>query len=356
MIKALTFDDILMPPKWSDVESRNQCNTSSNFSRNVRLTVPIASANMRTVTGPEMCNAMALAGGIGILHRAHPAFKDWRADIDKIDKYDIDQYGISIGINTGWKDILDYVYNFNKLNSPKPRVVVIDVAHAGNSVIYSFVQEVIEYRKTLTPKVLQNWDIVVGNIATAEAASMYKKLDIDGLKVGVGPGAACTTRIMTGCGVPQFTAIQEISRVLKHSNITLIADGGIQQPGHAAIALAAGADCVMMGKVLSYAKESPGWTTKSEISKFTPSSDQWVKTYQGEASFREDRAPEGVKQHIVLAAGEEPETVNTIMERYKDYIQSSMSYQNARTIEHFQENATFIEVSTNTLIENKPRF
>ncbi|MGV8131896.1 MAG: IMP dehydrogenase, partial [Candidatus Pacearchaeota archaeon] len=217
---GLTFDDVLMPPKWSDIKSRKECNTTSKFSRHIVLPVPIASANMRTVTDAHMCKAMDLAGGIGILHRAHSTFDLWKADIDIINTACAEKYGISIGMNTEWKKMLDYVYNFNNLNSPKPKAVVIDVAHAGNSTVYDFVQEVIKYRHTAHPRICQNWDIIVGNIATAEAASMYKKLEIDGLKVGVGPGAACTTRIMTGCGVPQFTAIQEISRVLKHSDIT----------------------------------------------------------------------------------------------------------------------------------------
>ncbi len=337
MTRGLTFDDILMPPKWSDIKSRKDCDTTSRFSRNIPLAIPIASANMRTVTDACMCDAMSEAGGIGILHRYFPDRTGWISEIKKIAPKTL--WGISFGLNTP----VDFISRIEELVHSGvlptyPKVIVVDVANAENEHVFNYVKNLIDWlnddglRKTV--------DIVIGNIATAEAARRYKMLDIDGLKVGVGPGAACTTRIMTGCGVPQFTAIQEISRVLKHSDITLIADGGIQQPGHAAIALAAGADCVMMGKVLSMAKEAPGW-------------DHWEKVYQGEASFREDRSPEGVKQ--IIKVSEPPEPVSLIMYRYKDYIQSSMSYQNAKTIHHFQENATFLEVSTNTLIENKPR-
>lgn len=355
MSKGLTFDDVLMPPKWAtNIKSREECDVKSRFSRNVSINIPIASANMRTVTDAKMCKAMYQSGGIGILHRYFENQEAWLKEILKLSPDTI--WGMSIGVeNYDFANSKAIVTLMDAMeNGIFPSVLVIDVANAENNAILEFVKQVIEGRQHLYLEYPNHWpDIVVGNIATAEAASRYKELDIDGLKVGIGPGAACTTRIMTGCGVPQFTAIREVARVLSHSDITLIADGGIKNPGDAAKALAAGADCVMMGRMLAVAKESPGWK-HSEIGEYSGPV-IYRKTYQGEASFRQDRAPEGVKQEIVLAPDDSPKPVSEILETYKDYIQSSMSYQNARNIYHFQANVTFEEVSNNTLIENNPR-
>ena len=351
MRKTYTFDDVLLPPKWgTNIKSRNECSTTSYFSRHVQIAIPIASANMRTVTDAYMCDAMSQAGGIGILHRAFSDIEDWKLEIDRVKTA---KFGISIGINTPWEKLLNYLFSPSRKTHYSPRVVVIDVAHAGNQHVYDFTKEIINWKQQLQLKAL---DIVVGNIATAEAARRYKELEIDGLKVGVGGGAACTTRLMTGCGVAQLTAIQDVAQVLKRSDIKLIADGGITKPGDVVKALAAGADCVMMGKELAIAKESPGWVDHSRTTKYAPSGHQWSKIYQGEASFRNDRAPEGVQQVISLAVNENPKTVKEIIvDYYQDGIQSGMSYQNAKTIPQLQENAEFWEVSTNTLIENKAR-
>lgn len=360
MNKGLTFNDVLLPPKWgTDIKSREECDTSSFFSRNVRLAVPVASANMRTVTGIEMCTAMAKTGGIGILHRNWENTNAWADAIETLGHAvpSYGNYGISIGL-TNWPYIMTEVYIIRQNHPfPVPKVVVLDVAHAGNDNALHSVETLIMYRKDkMLADRIPRFDIVVGNIATAEAASRYKELDIDGIKVGVGGGAACTTRIMTGCGVPQLGAVMDIARVLKHSKIKLIADGGITEPGDVVKALAAGANCVMMGKELSMAKESTGWENLN-TKKFTPSANHWCKTYEGEASFRNDRAPEGVKQNILLPIGQSPKTVKEIIvDLYHDGIQSGMSYQNAKTIPQLQENAEFIEVSTNTLIENKARY
>ncbi|MBU1067529.1 IMP dehydrogenase, partial [Patescibacteria group bacterium] len=224
--------------------------------------------------------------------------------------------------------------------------IVIDVANAANERVYEFTKKVCSLKNAYG-----GFDVVVGNIATAEAAKKYKELDIDGLKVGVGAGATCTTRLMTGVGVPQLAAIRDVVSVLRKSDIKIIADGGISQPGDAVKALSAGADSVMMGKVLAFAKESPGWNFKAPEYGVK----QWTKIYKGEASFRPDRTHEGVTHNIILDVGKEPKPVEEILLDYTGGLRSAMSYLNAQNIKHLQENAVFIEVSTNTLIENRTR-
>jgi IMP dehydrogenase len=353
---GLTFNDVLLEPRWSSITSRyeNKLDTSGKFSRNIKLKLPIASANMRTVTDAKMCCAMAEAGGIGILHRNFITTEDWLKEID--DMPHGDNWGLSLGVQqienmlkNPTLDLIPTLYKLRRL----PKVIVIDVANAANERVFKLVQKYLAHLDNASPGC--RIDVVVGNIATADAAARYKELDIDGIKVGIGPGAACTTRIMTGCGVPQLTAIMEVARVMRHSDIAIIADGGVQQPGHFGIALAAGADCVMMGKKLAYAIESPGWHDLSPESEFTPSKPQFAKTYQGEASFSNDRTHEGVKQNILLEVGDFPKTVKEILAEYEGGLRSTMAYNNSLTIKHLQENHKFVRVTTNTLIENGAR-
>jgi IMP dehydrogenase len=369
MIEKFTFDDVLINPSWTHINSRMDVDISSNFSRNVKLRIPISSANMRTVTDSNMCKAMSDEGGIGILHRGFGPIHDHFLEITKIKN---ENFGISIGI-IGWKQLLDelvlhkvkkefddsvhYDYFF-------PKVVVLDVANAANDKVYEEVKKIIQYKNRLKEHTELNFDIVVGNIATTEAAKIYKELDIDGIKVGIGPGSCCSTRIMTGIGVPQLSAIIEIASVLKRSDITLIADGGIEKPADFCKAIAAGADCVMMGKILAYAKESPDWGPIMEqvpsynrlpIGKgydWQPTMD-WRKEYKGESTFAINRTYEGVS-HVLKSFGE-PKSLKEIIKDYEGGLRSSMSYCNAMNIQHYQENTEFIKVSTNTLIENKTR-
>ena len=344
-----TFDDVLLRPCWSSIKSRMDVDVSTHFSRNVKLDIPFASANMRTVTDAQTCNALAKVGGIGILHRYFGNEEDWINEICKIDW--ITTWGLSIGTSTPfeWFETIQYRINNEENNIPGSNVIVIDVANAANDCVFEFTKKVINFFKK-HPSYYKP-DIVVGNIATAEAAKKYKELDIDGLKVGVGAGATCTTRLMTGVGVPQLAAIRDVVNVLRKSDIKIIADGGISQPGDAVKALSAGADSVMMGKVLAFAKESPGWNFKAPEYGVK----QWTKIYKGEASFRPDRTHEGVTHNIILDVGKEPKPVEEILLDYTGGLRSAMSYLNAQNIKHLQENAVFIEVSTNTLIENRTR-
>lgn len=345
--KYLTFDDVLLRPVWSDKKSRmgDDISTAGRASKNVEISIPIMSANMRTVTDANMCNAMAKAGGIGILHRYfNDNLYDWFSEIGKITEL----YGMSVGYEK-WSGVLTELFEptadwVEQLRLPA--IVVYDVANAANEHIFQDVQKLIKYRDDIETLRNYRFDIIVGNIATAEAAFRYKELNIEGLKVGIGPGSACTTRLMTGCGVPQLTAIQEVFAVLNGTEITLIADGGIEKSGDMCKALAAGADCVMMGKQLAYAKESPGWYYDEKT--------RWyLKDYKGEASFAVNRVPEG--KALGLRLSHEPHVVQHITTEYGGSLRSCLSYCNAYGLRDLKTNANIIEVSTNTLIENHVR-
>jgi len=227
-------------------------------------------------------------------------------------------------------------------------VIVIDIAHGHNIRV---LQTLKELRKKFGNKI----EIIAGNIATPEAALDLIKIGVDGLKIGIGPGAACTTRVVTGVGVPQLTAIQDVVKIAKKHNVPVIADGGIKNSGDFSKALAAGAQTAMIGRLLAGCKESPG--------EYVMERGVAYKYYRGMASHeagsdkaqldggKDDftRAPEGASGKISYT-GE----ASMIISDLTAGLRSSMSYLGAHTLSEFSKNAEFIRITSAGLSESKP--
>ena len=219
---GLTFDDVLLVPQKTNLVSRSEVDLSTNLTKKIKLKIPIISANMDTVTESTMAIALAHEGGIGSIHRFLTIEKE--AEMVALVKKERLLVGAAVGI----KD--DYIERAQALVKAGVDVIVIDIAH-GHSI---YLIKVLKDLKKKFPKV----DIIAGNVATVQGAEELIKNGADAIKVGIGPGALCITRIVAGAGVPQLTAISECAAVAKKYQVPIIADGGIRNSGDMVKALA----------------------------------------------------------------------------------------------------------------------
>ena len=340
---GLTFDDVLLVPRRSAVRSRADVSVRTKLTTNVELEVPTIAANMDTVCEADMAIAMACLGGIGIIHRFLP-LDDHAREVELVKKQDGDlRVGAAVGTA---HDMLDRAL---RLVTAGVDVLVLDIAH-GHA---DHALRGIESLKNQFGDV----DVIAGNVATPAGARDLVSAGADAVKIGVGPGGVCTTRLVAGVGVPQLTAIDEISRA--DVGVPLIADGGVKNSGDIAKALAAGADSVMLGSLFAGTKESPGELEQSPQG--------LVKRHRGMASreaverraerhgrevddeYFEQRAPEGV-EGTVPYRGEVAKIVSDLVGGLK----SAMSYLDAVDLQSFRANAEFIRVTPIGLRENGP--
>jgi IMP dehydrogenase len=319
MREGLSYDDVLLVPRRGVLRSRADADISSTLVGSIRLDVPIVSAPMSSVTGSEMARAMSYAGGIGVLHRdcsivEQGAMYDAMYDAPVVDT------AVSIGLDDG-------ISRTSRLMVNGASIFVLDVAHAHSDAVISFVEQ--------WHWMFSDDDIylIVGNIATASAARDLAASGADALKVGIGPGAACTTREVTGFGVPQLTAIKDV--VEMNTGLPVIADGGIKNSGDIVKALVAGADTVMIGRLLAGADEAPH-----------------PGEYFGMASKRVNghNAPEGV-EGPVERTGPVSDTIKTLAWG----IRSAVSYAGARNLDELRWNTEFIRISEGSRIETRTR-
>ena len=238
--EALTFDDVLLFPRFSKVLP-SDTDISLNLTKNIKLKTPFLSSAMDTVTESAMAIAIAKSGGIGIINR-NLDIKKQSKEVEKVKKKNL-FVGAAIGTN-----IEDLKRAKSLLNSGVD-LIVIDTAHGHSKKVLEILSKVKKNSKI---------PICAGNIATAEAAKKLYNSGVDIIKVGIGPGSICTTRMVAGIGVPQITAVMEVSKALKGKNIKIISDGGIKFSGDIAKAIAAGADGIMMGSIFAGTEESPG--------------------------------------------------------------------------------------------------
>ena len=338
---GLTFDDVLLVPRRSSIRSRQDVSLQTRLTRNLNIDLPILAANMDTVCEQEMALAIARLGGVGILHRFMPV--EAQAQMVENVKHENSNFIVGAAIGTDH----DVIVRSKALVAAGVDVLVLDIAH-GHA------EHAIDALKELK-NTFSETDVIAGNVATQAGAEDLFEAGADAIKVGVGPGGVCTTRLVAGVGVPQLTAILAASSV----PIPVIADGGITTSGDIAKAIAAGADTVMIGSLFAGTKESPGEVESSPKG--------LVKRVRGMASFEaiearairtgelvddeyfEQRAPEGV-EGVVPYKGEVSKLITQLVAGLK----SGMSYSNARTIPEFWEKAEFIRVTSTGLKENKP--
>ncbi|MCV0401886.1 MAG: IMP dehydrogenase [Nitrosopumilus sp.] len=466
--EGLTFDDVLLVPKYSDITSRSQTDLTTKLSRNISISIPFVSANMDTVTESSMASAMARAGGIGIIHRfltineqANEVIKVKRsgsvmienpysisADKSVEDALDyaeekeisgllvVDSNSKLIGIVTErdllfanktmkiqdvmTKDVVtakqgvtldeskeilhkhrieklpivddsgmvkglitskDITNNADFPNASKDKkgrplvgaavgvkgdflerseslleagadVLVVDIAHGHSENAISTVRHI--------KKAFPDCELIAGNIATAQGAEDLIKAGVDAVKVGVGSGSICITRVITGSGVPQLTAVMDCAKVGKDHGIPIISDGGTRTSGDATKALASGASTVMVGSMLGGTDESPGTVLTKNGKRF--------KVYRGMASLAasigrkskesgtisldddlNDYVAEGVEAMVPYKG-----TVTDILKQLTGGVRSGLSYCGAHTIPQMQENAEFIKMSRAGFAESQP--
>jgi IMP dehydrogenase len=237
---SLTFDDVLLKPGYTGF-SRAEINLNTKISKNVSIKSPLVSAPMDTVTESPLAIALGKAGGIGIIHR-NLTIGDQAHEV-KLTKDAGQLVGAAVGSSPG------YEQRVAALVEAGVDVIIVDSAHGNTMYVLEAIGTIKKNFKV---------DVISGNIATAEGAQAVIDAGADGLRVGMGPGAICTTRIVSGMGVPQLTAIIETSAVAVKHGIPVIADGGINYFGDITKALAAGASSVMMGRLFAATEESPG--------------------------------------------------------------------------------------------------
>lgn len=329
--QGLTFDDVLIIPSKSEVRSRRDPSLKSQLTKTKFLETPIISANMDTVTESKMAVAMNKMGGLGILHR----FMTTEQQVEEVrllKESGAQIISASIGVNGDFKERAE------ALVKAGVNLMTIDIAH-GHSV------QMMETLKWLKDK-FSNLEVIAGNLATPEAAVDLIEAGADAIKVGIGPGSMCTTRIITGCGVPQLTAIALCAEAAEPFGIPVIADGGIRTSGDMFKAFAAGANTIMLGSMLSGTIETPGDIVNGR------------KQYRGMASkkaqisWRGDMpagmAPEGESTFVNVKGH-----VETVIQELSGGIRSGMSYVNATTIAEIKNKAKFMVMSSNGIQESR---
>lgn len=348
MRRVLTFDDVALVPQYSNISSRTEPDLSTWLFKDKKIGMPLLAANMDTVICDELADVLLANGGFPIFHR----FTDIEQQRIWIKKYS--QCSISTGLNN------EYLEDFIGLGA---KVITFDIAHGHSKQMLNE----IEFIKTKYPHV----DIIAGNVCTSIGTHDLISAGASAIKVGVGPGAACTTRTTTGFGVSQFTAIQDCVEIAKRFKIPIIADGGIRNSRDVVLALAAGASTVMIGKLFALCNESaaPKRVTTKCFYDGDPEGDEPLSfhkvqikqaKYRGQASkdFQDEKRG-GLKRGTVSEGdhfwAEVKHSAQEMIDELLGGVRSALTYGGARTIAELQKKAEFVEVTNSYSTESGVR-
>lgn len=336
---ALCFDDILLVPQDSEVKSRHDVDLSmiiGQGDRQIRLDLPIIAAPMDTVCDVEMCMALGKAGGLGILHR-------YMIEEDLINKTrnlsDAKYlFGVSVSATNGYMNLSE------KLFLAGARVFLIDTANGHSDYAYRAVENL---RNAFGNSV----HIMGGNVATADGFAKLSDAGADSVRVGIGGGSACTTRIVSGHGVPTLASIMDVEewREMSDNTCSIIADGGIRNSGDMVKAFAAGADAVMVGSMLAGTDEAPG-----EV--ITDHNGKEAKVFRGMASTsaqRDARGSVSVSEGVSTTVSYKG-NVSHLLDKIKGGMGSGCSYSGVEELCNLSSVAEYVEVTANSLNESKP--
>ena len=331
--EALTFDDVLLLPRYSSVVPSNT-NLDVKLSNSISLKVPFISSAMDTVTESKMAISMARNGGLGVIHR-NLDINSQVKEIKKVKRYDL-MVGAAIG--TSKNELL----RAKKLIDCGTDILVIDTAHGHSKNVLNVLEKIKKFSKKTT--------MCVGNIATYEAAKSLYNSGADVLKVGIGPGSICTTRMVAGIGVPQITAIMNVKKALGKTKIKIISDGGIKFSGDIIKAIAAGADAIMMGSIFAGSEESPGkkFKIKNKTYKLyrgmgsigAMSSGSSERYFQKKDKDKSKFVPEGVESRVLYKG-----SVNEIIYQLQGGLRSSMGYIGAQKLSEVNKKSKFIKIT-----------
>ena len=332
--EALTFDDVTLAPNYSEILP-SEADTTVSLTNNLKLKIPLLSSAMDTVTESKMAIAIAKAGGIGVIHR-NLDIKTQISEIRKVKKYSL-KVGAAVGASE--KEFI----RAKEIINEGVDLIVVDTAHGHTKKV----GEIIKYiKKSKNNKIA----LCAGNIATPEAAKYLIKLGVDIIKVGIGPGSICTTRLVAGIGVPQLSAILAVRNGIKNKKVKIISDGGIKYSGDLAKAFAAGADAVMIGSLFAGTNETPGKLIKKNGKLFKSfrgmgsvgamnkgSADRYFQKKQKDIS---KYVPEGVEGFVKYKGD-----VGSIIYKLVGGLKSSMGYLGSKNIIGLRNKPHFVKIT-----------
>ncbi|ANN49942.1 guanosine monophosphate reductase [Levilactobacillus brevis] len=356
--EGFTFDDVLLIPAESHVLP-NEVDLSTQLAPNLKLNVPFLSASMDTVTETKMATTMARNGGLGVIHKNMSADDQAKmvAAVKAIEN-DASQYpnaavdannhllvAAAVGVTS---DTFDRA---NALLNAGADAIIIDTAHGHSAGV---LRKVAEIRHQLPDATL-----IAGNVATGEGTRALFEAGVDVVKVGIGPGSICTTRVVAGVGVPQLTAIYDAAQVAREFGKPIIADGGMKYSGDIVKALAAGGNAVMFGSMFSGTDEAPGNIIEDGGKKYktyrgmgslaSMSHGSADRYFQGGVNEANKLVPEGIEARVEYKG-----SVNDIIFQMVGGLRSGMGYTGSATIQDLIDNAQFVRISNAGLIESHP--
>lgn len=355
--QGLTFDDVLLIPAESHVLP-NDVDLKVQLADNLKLNVPFLSASMDTVTEANMAIAMAQNGGLGVIHK-NMAIEAQAAEVTKVKAMAggaayplaaVDAQGrlltaAAVGVTS---DTFDRA---QALLDAGVDAIIIDTAHGHSAGVLRKVAEIREAYPDAT--------LIAGNVATGAGTRALFEAGVDVVKVGIGPGSICTTRVVAGVGVPQLTAIYDAAEVAQEFKKPIIADGGIKYSGDIVKALAAGGNAVMLGSMLSGTDEAPGEIFEEDGEKFKSyrgmgsiaamehgSADRY---FQGGVNEANKLVPEGIEARVAYKG-----SVSDILFQMVGGLRSGMGYTGSATVQELIDNAQFVRISSAGLVESHP--
>ena len=338
--KALCFDDILLVPQESNVESRHRVDLSMSIGseeREIVLGLPIIAAPMDTVCGFNMCVTLSEFGGLGILHRYMS--KESLIQKTKTLAGSMHRFGVSVGATNGYMNDAEDLYNAGA------RIILVDIANGHSHYAINAVRNI---RNALP----QDLHIMAGNVATADGFARLAEAGADSVRVGIGGGSACTTRIVSGHGIPTLASIMDIDdwkEISDEYDCSIIADGGIRNSGDMVKSFAAGAEAVMVGSMFAGTDESPG-----EI--LTDINGHEVKVFRGMASAAAQKDSQGrisVSEGISTTIPYKG-SISHILQQIRGGLGSGCSYSGVESLKDLSQTAEYVEVNFSSLQESRP--
>lgn len=357
--KGLTFDDVLLIPAESHVLP-NEVDLSTQLADNIKLNIPLISAGMDTVTEGAMAIAMALQGGLGVVHK-NMSIQAQASEVANVKSVVVPSNATKAAVDDQNRLLCaaavgvtsDTFERAEALLEAGADAIVIDTAHGHSAGVLRKIKEFREHFPKQT--------LIAGNVATGDATRALFDAGVDVVKVGIGPGSICTTRIVAGVGVPQITAIYDAASAAREYHKPIIADGGIKYSGDVVKALAAGGNAVMLGSMLSGTTEAPGDIFEDNGKKYKlyrgmgsvgamaqahGSSDRY---FQGGVNEANKLVPEGVEARVEYKGD-----VSDVVFQIDGGLRSGMGYCGAANISELIEKAQFVQITNAGLRESHP--
>jgi IMP dehydrogenase len=334
--EGFSFDDVLIVPKYNKIFSRKEVKFKTKVTRNYEIEIPIIAANMDTICEEQMAISLGKLGGLGVIHRFMP-IEEQAEQVERVKNHNL-IVAAAIGVKDAKKRL-------EALVESEVDIIVIDIAH-GHS---KYAGKTLDFIKENYPDI----DVMAGNIATKDAAEYFLSKGADAVKVGVGPGSLCTTRLMAGAGVPQLTAIMDVYEATK-GEIPICADGGIKKPADLTKAIGAGADTIMSGYLFAGTQETPGEIIEKNEKKF--------KLYRGSASYdvsiKKARLDGDKDKEVISIEGEKTiilykGPIEPIIKKFLGGLASGMTYIGAKEMKNIIGKADFKRITNEGIKESR---